>query len=135
MGRQTFTDENQILDLSNANGNSGVIMVRDYDTVHLTVSLVDFDGVLTVVGSVSEEAPDISIPASDTNRYSPIQIVDLDDGNFVTGSDGINDTDYPNDGVYQFEINVEKLQHIGLQLTSNTTGEVKAFTRMYAKNR
>ena len=66
------------------------ILVQDYKHIFLEVDTASSaDLTCKIQGSMSETAPDFSAAASDTNHWSYVAIIDLDDSANIAGSTGL----------------------------------------------
>lgn len=88
MGR-IFTEEALILD-SLLNRASAPVDSKDYKCAKVTIIATgDFNGLVKFYGTDHEGRPDFSLPASESNVYSPIAVVDYDSGNNIAGENGV----------------------------------------------
>ena len=75
---------------------------------------------IKVLGSISEDAPDFSVASSPTNRYTELQMVNLENGNPINGSDGLSYTG--TDNGFAFEANVNAMSWIALEISGYSAG-------------
>ncbi len=73
------------------------------------------------VGSVSQDAPDFSLPASESNRWDYIQMIDVKDGSTINGSVGVVLTA---DAVHILEANVNVIRWFGIIVSAYTSGQL-----------
>lgn len=77
-----------------------------------------------VMGDDSDISPDFSAAATITNRWSPLQVVDLDNGSDINGSTGITIAPVSSDFVRTYEVNIDSVDFITFALSDVTAGSV-----------
>jgi hypothetical protein len=126
------TDEVLILDTDDADVSQPIITENE-DCIKIRI-VIDgsYDGKLTFVSSdVQKVRPDFSQPASDANPYSPIQVIDNDTGNAISGSTGVTFSPSGSEQVFCYEYNTNGQGLIGLITSGATGGKLKAYLRKY----
>lgn len=114
-----------ILDATGTTASGLVISAKDFTHAVLSFATDGGDNAnLTVKfqGSIQETSPDFSLPQSVSNHWDYIEIIDLQNGNSISGSDGITVllTDY-----YRlFEANINGLEWICATVTNHVAGQV-----------
>lgn len=80
------------------------------------------------VGSIDENAPDFSVPASESNRWEYVQMIDIKDGSTINGATGVV---LAADAVMILEANVNVLRWFGIIVSAYTSGQLDSFLRGY----
>lgn len=68
--------------------------------------------------------PDLTQPASVTNEYTTAQVIDLSDGQPVSGETGIVFT-WSQDGISRYEVNDNNNNWVGVRMTARSAGNVR----------
>ena len=98
------------------------INVADYDDISFSLTGEDTSvGTITVLGSISKEAPDFSSAAALDNEYGTIVVQSYEDDAAVEGDTGIP---FAADGVKLFSASVSGLDWIAFKMSAYTTGNI-----------
>lgn len=123
---------NNVLSAKAATGASNAFYCSDFRNLVAGISApANSSLVFKFVGSVGETAPDFTAAQSTTNKYDFLECIDLQDGTAIDGDTGItidNTTAAVNNRM--FEVNINALDYIGIQVTSYTDGSVSAVFTM-----
>ncbi len=121
-----------VLSAKAATGASNAFYCSDFRNLVAGISApANSTLVIKFVGSVGETAPDFTAAQSTTNLYDFLECIDLQDGTAIDGDTGItidNTTAAVNNRM--FEVNINALDYIGIQVTSYTDGSVSAVFTM-----
>lgn len=102
---------------------NAVLEITASAAVNLTIKVVGSN--LSDVNSTSatEQYPVFTNADSVTNPWSYLQIVDLNTGNFIPGTTGVA---LSVAGTYKYEVNVNAIRWVGLEISSYVAGNIKA---------
>lgn len=102
---------------------NAVIEITASNPVSLTIKVVGSN--LSDVNSTSaaDQYPVFTNADSQTNPWSYLQIVDLNTGNFIPGTTGVA---IATAGTYKYEINVNEIRWMGIEISSYVSGNIKA---------
>lgn len=121
MDRQ-YTDQGILLNAVAASGVSIAQNFASFRDVELQLATAGFSGVVKVVGSNADTAPDFSASASASNPWSYIQTIDQIDGSSIAGGTGISYT--TDTSVKNIEANTNAFKWVGIILSSVTAGAI-----------
>jgi len=117
--------------LTAANENTPMLNCKDYRNAILTITAANSANcTIKVYGSSLEARPDLDDAASASNSYSPIESVNLDTGTKVDWSTGIVYAGSA-DGIASYEVNVNWLNWIWVEMTDRTAWDVTISFSMY----
>ena len=104
--------------------DAGMVFVRDFRSVTFVVATTgNANMTIKFAGSLTEAKPDIEAAASQTNLWTHVEVVDLQDGSAIDGDTGIAFSG--TDGVRMFEANVNGLIWFGAHLTARSAGSAE----------
>lgn len=115
---RAYTDQAIFLNAASTNTNSVAQNFVSFRDVEIQIATTGFSGVIKVVGSNADVAPDFSAAASAANPWSYVQTVDQIDGSSIAGGTGISYT--TDTTVRNIETNTNAFKWIGV-ITSNVT--------------
>ncbi len=106
---------------TSANDKSEVIYVRDYSNILIMVSATSgTNALLKVKGTITDDPVDFLQDPSVENPYAYIVVKDYTTGDMIDGGDGIQ----VSSGIKIYELNVNSLSYITVDIVSMTFGEV-----------
>lgn len=127
-GANTFT-----LDDSVGNGIGGATgcfmptpsnaLVKGYNTYTLTIETTDSANcTIKFVSSLSEQCPDFGKPASPSNSYRFVDVIDTSDGSSIDGATGVVLAGTDVNKAYDF--NIDQAVWIGIIVTAASAGRL-----------
>lgn len=105
-----------------ANANSVAQNFVSFRNVEIQIATSGFSGVIKLVGSNADTAPDFSQAASASNPWSYIQAIDQIDGSSIAGGTGISYT--TDTSIKNLEANTNAFKWIGVITSSYTAGSI-----------
>ncbi len=102
---------------------NSVLEITASNPVSLTIKVVGSNISDVNTTSATETYPNFAVADSVTNPWSYLQIVDLNTGVFSTGSTGVAITTA---GTYKYEVNVNAVRWVGLEISGYVSGSIKA---------
>lgn len=117
-----YTDQAILLNAVAANGVSVPQNFVSFRDVELQLATTGFTGVIKIVGSNADVAPDFSSSASAANPWSYLQTIDQIDGSAIAGGTGISYT--TDTSVKNIEANTNAFKWIGVILSSVSGGSI-----------
>lgn len=131
MARQRIHYGN-VLEAKASTGASNAFFCSDFRNLIAGISApANSTFTIKFVGGVGDTAPDFTAAQSTTNKYDFLEAIDLQDGSAIDGDTGVtidNTTAAVNNRL--FEININALDYVGIQVTSWTDGSVSAVFTM-----
>ena len=117
-----ITPEFMIFTAKGATGTGTTFACADFQHIGLCLSSSGSAAfTVKIQVSNSDTAPDFSAAASNTNRWSYAQVKNLDTNAATDGSTGIA---FTNDGVVNYELNLNGAKNICATITAYTQGAV-----------
>ena len=119
-----------VLDAQAANGVGNTIASQEYKDIMIQVSTEgSADLTLRVQGSLSDESPDFSQPASRTNHWEYISLFGTVDAALINGGVGI--VPGGTDIVRNFIVNTDGFNFINCEVSSYVAGNVTVGAKCY----
>lgn len=112
-----------IMSAKAATGIGNTIYCSDFRNAIVTIATTGSANMtIKCQGAIGNTAPTFSSASSVTNPWDYVQMVDLQDGNFLAGDTGMVLTG--TDDVRQFEVNINALDYINFNVTARAAGSV-----------
>jgi len=115
-------------DINATTATDGAMIAGAENVIVQIVAKNSANGTIKFAGSLAEENPDFSQPATADNPYAFVQVIDLQDGSSIDGNTGVNIT---GDGVRLFEVNINALRWLSLNVNV-TAGAFDVTIRGYS---
>lgn len=128
MGQRNFTGAQKILDAKAATGIGNVINVEDFRHLVLAIDTASSANMtIKLQGSIQDTQPTFTSAQSATNQWDYIQVKDLEDGSTIDGDTGLVLAGTDDHRI--FEINVNGLKWITLNITARSAGSATAIVK------
>jgi len=86
-----WIDETAVLNAVSATGASNAYPIADFQHIMITLSTDNSaNATIKFVGSFQDTQPDFSAAASDTNRWTYVQVKDYQDNSSINGNTGVS---------------------------------------------
>lgn len=85
-----LTTERAIVSATSITATGTPASVKDFNLVGFTISALTASGTVKFPCSMTETAPNLSLAASASNRYSYAEVVDLESGATIDGNTGLS---------------------------------------------
>lgn len=130
---RSFQDSFTILNAVAATGAGSAMLVSDFRDLMLAIQTSgSANFTLKVQGSMQNTQPTWGSAATATNQWTYIQIIDLADQSVVNGATGV--TSAGSDVSRSFEVNVNGLQWINVNVTAYVAGAITAIGKPFNAN-
>lgn len=119
-----------VLSAKAATGIDKILDVRDFRHVILSFSTASSANLTAKVqGSIQVDTPDFTAAQSPSNQWDYVQMKDLEDGSTVDGDTGFAVAG--TDDQKQYEVNVNGLNYITVNVTARSAGSVTVLAALY----
>lgn len=117
--------------LDAANEYTGMVFCKDFRNAIFTFVVANSaNATLKFYTSQQDAQPTLASSASSTNQYSTTQTIPLEDHVPVEWDTGVV-FGGSSDGVYQYEINTNAQQWIGIKMTARSAWDVTIYVSLY----
>lgn len=111
-------------------GIGNVIYVGDFRHAIITINTASSaNATIKAQGAISGTAPTFTSAQSPSNAWDYIQMKDLEDGSTIDGDTGLAPAGTDDQRI--FEVNVNALQYLTLNITAISAGNITAVIRLF----